>query len=98
MARIKALINPRLAADIAVWHTGCSYALAKCVNEEKSRPTLKGKSQMSQLAKKKIEPDTVRTASAKYSVLHRNIQVDRLNVFYREAGPTNAPTVVLLHG
>src|SRR5512145_189127 len=53
---------------------------------------------MSRLANEKIEPDAVRTAPAKYHVLHRNIQVDRLNVFYREAGPTNAPTVVLLHG
>ncbi|WP_151635981.1 alpha/beta fold hydrolase [Noviherbaspirillum aerium] len=31
-------------------------------------------------------------------VHHGNIQVDGANVFYREAGPKNAPAVLLLHG
>jgi pimeloyl-ACP methyl ester carboxylesterase len=31
-------------------------------------------------------------------VLHRTIEVRGLNIFYREAGPANAPVVVLLHG
>jgi pimeloyl-ACP methyl ester carboxylesterase len=31
-------------------------------------------------------------------VAHRNIEVDGLNLFYREAGPSGAPTLVLLHG
>jgi pimeloyl-ACP methyl ester carboxylesterase len=53
---------------------------------------------MSRLANQKIEPDAMRAASAKYRVIHRNIQVNGLNMFYREAGLTNAPTVVLLHG
>jgi pimeloyl-ACP methyl ester carboxylesterase len=53
---------------------------------------------MSRLANQKIESDAVRAASAKYRVIHKNIQVDGLNVFYREAGLANAPTVVLLHG
>jgi pimeloyl-ACP methyl ester carboxylesterase len=29
---------------------------------------------------------------------HKNTTIDGLNVFYREAGPADAPTVVLLHG
>jgi pimeloyl-ACP methyl ester carboxylesterase len=32
------------------------------------------------------------------SVAYRNAKVDGLNIFYREAGPAEAPTVVLLHG
>ncbi len=31
-------------------------------------------------------------------VLHRTVQVDGLNIFYREAGPKDAPTILLLHG
>lgn len=31
-------------------------------------------------------------------VLHRTAAVDGLEIFYREAGPTNAPTILLLHG
>ncbi len=31
-------------------------------------------------------------------VAYRNATVDGLNIFYREAGPVDAPTVVLLHG
>lgn len=29
---------------------------------------------------------------------HQSIQVDGINIFYRDAGPVSAPTVVLLHG
>jgi pimeloyl-ACP methyl ester carboxylesterase len=32
------------------------------------------------------------------TVHHRTINIDGVEVFYREAGPANAPTVVLLHG
>ena len=31
-------------------------------------------------------------------VLHRSIEIDGLDIFYREAGPTDAPTILLLHG
>src|ERR1700676_5546007 len=34
----------------------------------------------------------------KYPTFYRTIQVDGLSIFYREAGPTNAPTLLLLHG
>ena len=30
--------------------------------------------------------------------LYRTIQVDGLSIFYREAGPKDAPTILLLHG
>lgn len=32
------------------------------------------------------------------SVFYRTLNVERLEIFYREAGPRNAPTVLLLHG
>ncbi len=31
-------------------------------------------------------------------ILHRTVKVDGLDIFYREAGPKEAPTVLLLHG
>jgi pimeloyl-ACP methyl ester carboxylesterase len=30
--------------------------------------------------------------------LHKTAQVDGLDIFYREAGPADAPTILLLHG
>ncbi len=36
--------------------------------------------------------------AAQTQVLHRTVKVDGLNIFYREAGPKEAPTVLLLHG
>lgn len=32
------------------------------------------------------------------SVKHKNIEIDGINLFYREAGPDDGPTVLLLHG
>ncbi|MCK5956830.1 alpha/beta fold hydrolase, partial [Klebsiella pneumoniae] len=32
------------------------------------------------------------------AVHHRTIEVDGLEVFYREAGPADAPVLLLLHG
>jgi pimeloyl-ACP methyl ester carboxylesterase len=32
------------------------------------------------------------------AVSYRNVKVDGLNIFYREAGPKDAPTILLLHG
>ena len=31
-------------------------------------------------------------------VLHKTIEIDGLDIFYREAGPKDAPNVLLLHG
>jgi pimeloyl-ACP methyl ester carboxylesterase len=33
-----------------------------------------------------------------HPTLYRTIQVDGFSIFYREAGPKNAPTILLLHG
>ena len=30
--------------------------------------------------------------------LHKTIEIDGLNIFYREAGPKDAPVILLLHG
>ena len=50
-----------------------------------------------------LVPFTSLTATANESntstqVFHRTIGVDGLDIFYREAGPKDAPTVLLLHG
>jgi hypothetical protein len=33
-----------------------------------------------------------------HPTFYRNIQIDGLSIFYREAGPKDAPTLLLLHG
>src|ERR1700691_3952846 len=34
----------------------------------------------------------------KHPTFYRTAQIDGLSIFYREAGPKNAPTILLLHG
>ena len=41
---------------------------------------------------------TSSTASAQNAVVHDTIEIDGVEVFYREAGPKDAPTLFLLHG
>src|SRR6202451_2950253 len=36
--------------------------------------------------------------SMKYPTFYRTTQIDGLSIFYREAGPKDAPTILLLHG
>ena len=36
--------------------------------------------------------------SAEHQTLYKTAKIGGLNIFYREAGPANAPTLVLLHG
>jgi alpha-beta hydrolase superfamily lysophospholipase len=36
--------------------------------------------------------------SVQHPTSYRTIQVDGLSIFYREAGPKDAPTLLLLHG
>ncbi|MFB3112436.1 MAG: alpha/beta fold hydrolase [Gemmatimonadales bacterium] len=38
------------------------------------------------------------TTTEPAKVLHRTIEIDGLKIFYREAGPESAPTILLLHG
>src|SRR5579875_3064903 len=35
---------------------------------------------------------------AKYPTYYRSIAIDGLSIFYREAGPKDGPTILLLHG
>ena len=44
----------------------------------------------------KLESGTVNNTMS--AMRHRTVTVDGLNIFYREAGPADAPTLVLLHG
>lgn len=41
---------------------------------------------------------TASAATAPTEVSYRSVKVDGINIFYREAGPKDAPTVLLLHG
>ena len=34
----------------------------------------------------------------KYPTFYRTAQIDGLSIFYRESGPKDAPTILLLHG
>jgi pimeloyl-ACP methyl ester carboxylesterase len=34
----------------------------------------------------------------KHPIVYRTVQVDGISIFYREAGPKDAPTILLLHG
>ena len=36
--------------------------------------------------------------SMEHPIFYRTIQIDGLSIFYREAGPKDAPTLLLLHG
>ena len=36
--------------------------------------------------------------SSRRSISYHTVEIEGLNIFYREAGPTNAPTVLMLHG
>ena len=41
---------------------------------------------------------TVTASAAATDVSYRTVNIDGVNIFYREAGPKDAPTVLLLHG
>lgn len=42
--------------------------------------------------------DIAQHTSKKYPTLHKTVSIDGLEIFYREAGPENAPVILLLHG
>ncbi len=41
---------------------------------------------------------SARTGAPRYPTSYRTVKVDGLEIFYREAGPSDAPTILLLHG
>ncbi len=43
-------------------------------------------------------PENDVTPLATVQTLHKTIEIDGLNIFYREAGPKDAPVILLLHG
>ena len=47
-----------------------------------------------------ISPDSAYSTQPKAAnnTAYRTISVDGLNIFYREAGPRDAPAILLLHG
>jgi len=45
-----------------------------------------------------VQPADAGEVPASQATLHRTISVDGVEVFYREAGPRDAPTILLLHG
>ena len=46
----------------------------------------------------RAEVQTTVIAPVSYPTLHKTVEVDGLDIFYREAGPKDAPTILLLHG
>ena len=50
------------------------------------------------LALSVISQQTRKDGPMKHPVFYRTVQVDGLSIFYREAGPQDAPTILLLHG
>src|SRR3954468_10792303 len=38
------------------------------------------------------------SASTSVTLTYRTVEVDGLRIFYREAGPRDAPTILMLHG
>jgi pimeloyl-ACP methyl ester carboxylesterase len=42
--------------------------------------------------------DTRKGLNVEHPTHYRTVQIDGLSIFYREAGPKNAPTLLLLHG
>ena len=46
----------------------------------------------------KLPLDVLKSDSVDQRVYYRTVKIDGLDIFYREAGPIGAPTVLLLHG
>jgi len=50
------------------------------------------------LAQPAIASTTGETTNHQYPTAHKTVTIDGQEIFYREAGPVDAPTVLLLHG
>jgi hypothetical protein len=49
-------------------------------------------------ARENAHEETLKEHSMEHSTAYRTIKIDDLSIFYREAGPKDAPTLLLLHG
>ena len=38
------------------------------------------------------------TYQTEYRIEYKTVKINGLDIFYREAGPKNSPTILLLHG
>lgn len=45
-----------------------------------------------------VSAEPIKGSSKSYPTLYKTTNLDGLNIFYREAGPEDAPTILLLHG
>ena len=45
-----------------------------------------------------VDAKEIKLEKTTYQTLHKSIEVNGLNIFYREAGDTSKPTILLLHG
>ena len=45
-----------------------------------------------------LQPSAAAAKPATAGTLHKTVEVEGLDIFYREAGPKGAPTILLLHG
>jgi pimeloyl-ACP methyl ester carboxylesterase len=45
-----------------------------------------------------VQPAKPAAQTSESKVAHRTVKIDGLDIFYREAGPKDAPTILLLHG
>ncbi len=53
---------------------------------------------MSTLVTTLLGASAVNGQPAKHPTFYRTIAIDGLSIFYREAGPKDGPTILLLHG
>jgi pimeloyl-ACP methyl ester carboxylesterase len=53
---------------------------------------------MRQESSQRVHLDAASLAEARGRVTHKTVNIDGLDIFYREAGSKDAPTVLLLHG
>jgi pimeloyl-ACP methyl ester carboxylesterase len=70
------------------------------MNTKKSTPlTVAGITALTVIIAASLGMDAPKRENAmKYPVNYRAIEIDGISIFYREAGPQDAPTILLLHG
>ncbi len=53
---------------------------------------------LSSYTKEDVTKGTVEKTTTQYPTTYHTVEVNGLDIFYREAGPKDAPTLLLLHG